>query len=109
MNYIFSKDISPFSEYTLTADEFEEIMVESSSQDVIVCSNCFAVIDSENASDQKLTWAMDSITLKRKIKSSDGRIQVEFEKSDSDGTNLIIVPSESFTKNKLDSLSKYGI
>lgn len=46
MNYIFSKDISPFSEYTLTADEFEEIMVESSSQDVIVCSNCFAVIDS---------------------------------------------------------------
>lgn len=109
MNYIFSKDISPFSEYILTADEFEEIMVESSSQDVIVCSNCFAVIDSENASDQKLTWAMDSITLKRKIKSSDGRIQVEFEKSDSDGTNLIIVPSESFTKNKLDSLSKYGI
>lgn len=109
MGYIFKNNIQPFSEYSLTVDEFEEIMVKSSSHDVIVCSNCFAVIDSENASSQKLIWAIDNIKLKRRIKSSDGRIQIEIEKSDSDGISLIIVPAESFTKNKLDSLSKYGI
>lgn len=106
MSYIFQKEIMTFSEYSLASEEFEDIMVNSSSQDIITCQNCFAVM---KTTELKLEWAMDLFKITRKIISSDGKVKVEIEKTDSVGTRSILVPAEIFNKNKLDVLSKYEI
>lgn len=106
MSYIFQKEIRTFAEYSLASEEFEDIMVNSPSQDIITCQNCFAVM---KTTELKLEWAMDLFKITRRIISSDGKVKVEIEKTDSIGTSSILVPAEIFNKNKLDVLSKYGI
>lgn len=108
--YFFNKEISPFERYYLTDEEFEEISLYADDDKVITCLNCFALLERNKENDLPvLEWGMNRIRLNHKVKGQNKLSYVDFDITDETGLREIRVSSSCFTKNRLESLSKYGI
>ena len=45
--YIFNQCITPFGMYTPTDEEFEEICINADDDRIIICSNCYAMLNTD--------------------------------------------------------------
>ena len=77
---------------------------------MITCLNCFALLERNKENDLPvLEWGMNRIRLNHKVKGQNKLSYVDFDVTDETGLREIRVSSSCFTKNRLESLSKYGI
>ncbi len=108
--YIFNQCITPFGMYTPTDEEFEEICINADDGRIIVCSNCYAMLNTDqNTNRPMLTWIMDFFAITRKVKTMNMQTSVDIVITNETDCREIRVSSSCFTKKKLESMAKYGI
>ena len=75
---------------------------------VLKLRNCFAVPVQEDKQ-IKLIWMMSALCLKKKVRTSDGRVFVDIEIADDLGNKLVRIPYSTLTENGIKRLSKYDV